>query len=198
MNAAILYVHGKGGSAAECEHYRPLFPGCAVFGLDYKTFTPWEAGPEIRNAAEKLKSEYDHIRLIANSIGAFFSMSAEIDRIIDQAYFISPIVDMEKLICEMMRWANVTETELKAKGVIRTGFGEDLSWDDLCYVRAPGFVARSHQHPLWRKRQPDVIGDCRSLCEGAPRLPYRDAGRRALVSYRGTDAVFILNSNKML
>ncbi|MDO4614655.1 MAG: alpha/beta hydrolase [Lachnospiraceae bacterium] len=131
----VLYIHGKGGSAAECEHYKPLFPDCAVFGLDYQTFTPWETGAEIRAAAEKLKTEYDNIILIANSIGAFFSMNAGIDNLIRKAYFISPIVDMEKLIGNMILWANVTEAELKAKGVIRTEFGEDLSWDYLCYVR---------------------------------------------------------------
>ena len=42
MNA-VLYIHGKGGSAAESGHYRPLFPGCEVMGLDYRTITPWEA-----------------------------------------------------------------------------------------------------------------------------------------------------------
>ncbi|MBR3016976.1 MAG: alpha/beta hydrolase [Clostridia bacterium] len=135
MKDLILYIHGKGGSAAECEHYKPLFPDCAVFGLDYQTFTPWETGAEIRAAVEKLKAEYENIILIANSIGAFFSMSAGIDSMIQKAYFISPIVDMEKLIGNMILWANVTEAELKAKGVIRTEFGEDLSWDYLCYVR---------------------------------------------------------------
>ena len=135
MKDLILYIHGKGGSAAECEHYKPLFPDCAVFGLDYQTFTPWETGAEIRAAVEKLKAEYENIILIANSIGAFFSMSAGIDSMIQKAYFISPIVDMEKLIGDMMLWANVTEGELKAKGVIHTEFGEDLTWEYLCYVR---------------------------------------------------------------
>lgn len=74
--------------------------------------------------------------LIANSIGAFFSMNAEIDGLIHKAYFISPIVDMEKLIVDMMKWANVTEAELEARGVIHTEFGEDLSWDYLSYVRS--------------------------------------------------------------
>ena len=50
--------------------------------------------------------------------------------------FISPIVDKEKLITDMMAWANVTEDELKKQGVIHTGFGEDLSWEYLCYVRS--------------------------------------------------------------
>ena len=142
MKELVLYIHGKGGSAAECEHYKPLFPNCEVLGLDYRTFTPWETGAEIHAAADKLKSEYKSIILIANSIGAFFSMNAVIDNLICRAYFISPIVDMEKLIVNMMLWANVTEADLKAKGVIRTDFGEDLSWKYLCYVR---------EHPIrWK------------------------------------------------
>ena len=135
MKDAVLYIHGKGGSAAECEHYKPLFPDCEVFGLDYQTFTPWETGAEIHTAVEKLKAKYESIVLIANSIGAFFSMNAGIDHLLRKAYFISPIVDMEKLITDMMQWANVTEAELKSKGVIHTAFGEDLSWEYLCYVR---------------------------------------------------------------
>lgn len=135
MKDVILYIHGKGGSAAESEHYRPLFPGYEVFGLDYQSFTPWETGAEIRTAVEKLKREYKNIILIAGSIGAFFSMNAGIDGMLSKAYFISPIVDMEKLISDMMVWANVSEEELKEKGVIRTDFGEDLSWEYLCYIR---------------------------------------------------------------
>ena len=63
-------------------------------------------------------------------------MNAGIDGLIQKAYFISPIVDMERLILDMMRWANVTETELEAQGVIHTEFGEDLSWEYLNYVRS--------------------------------------------------------------
>ena len=135
MKNTVIYIHGKGGSAAESEHYKPLFPCCDVIGLDYKTFTPWETGKEIHVAVKKLKTEYESVILIANSIGAFFSMNAEIDSLIEKAYFISPIVDMEKLITDMMTWANVVEDELKQQGVIRTEFGENLSWDYLCYVR---------------------------------------------------------------
>ena len=135
MENVIIYIHGKGGSAAECEHYRPLFPEYDVYGLDYQTFTPWETGAKIRSCVENLKTEYDKIILIANSIGAFFSMNADIDSMIEKVYFISPIVDMERLIDDMMSWANVTEDELKEKEIIRTAFGEDLSWEYLCYVR---------------------------------------------------------------
>lgn len=131
----IVYVHGKGGTAEESEHYKPLFPAAEVIGLDYQTFTPWETGQEIHEAVETLKKKETDIVLIANSIGAFFSMNAGIEGLIKQAYFISPIVDMEKLIMDMMKWANVTEAELEAQGIIHTEFGEDLSWEYLTYVR---------------------------------------------------------------
>lgn len=132
----VLYIHGKGGSAAECEHYRPLFPDCDVVGLDYRSATPWETGSEIRTAAEELNKTYEHIILIANSIGAFFSMHAGLDGLVREAYLISPIVDMERLIADMMRWANVSEAELRQRGTIPTEFGEDLSWAYLSYVRS--------------------------------------------------------------
>ena len=132
----VLYIHGKDGSAAESEHFKPLLPDCKVIGLDYQTFTPWETGQEIHKVVEKLKTKYENVILIANSIGAFFSMNAGIDDMIQKAYFISPIVDMEKLITNMMQWANVTEQELESEGVIHTDFGEDLSWEYLSYVRS--------------------------------------------------------------
>jgi pimeloyl-ACP methyl ester carboxylesterase len=133
--SAALYIHGKGGSAAECNHYRGLFPDCEIIGLDYQSFTPWETSVEIRTAVEKLKEEYENIILIANSIGAYFALNAGIESRISHAYFISPIVDMEKLITDMLNWAVVTESELRKREIIHTEFGEDLSWEYLCYVR---------------------------------------------------------------
>lgn len=131
----VIYIHGAGGSAGEAEHYRALFPECEVIELDYRGSTPWEAGPEIREAVAGLKDDYGRVILIANSIGAFFSMNAGIEAYIAGAYFISPIVDMEGLIGGMMERAGVTERELEERKVIPTDFGEDLSWECLCYVR---------------------------------------------------------------
>ena len=131
----VVYVHGKDGSAAESQHYKALFPGSEVIGLDYRTFTPWETGREIKQAIEALREKFNDVILVANSIGAFFSMNGGLDGLVKKAYFISPIVDMEKLITDMMDWANVTEDELEKQGVIPTSFGEDLSWKYLTYVR---------------------------------------------------------------
>lgn len=138
----VLYIHGKGGNASESTHYERLFPDCKVIGLDYKIFSPWETGREIHEAVVSLKTEFESIILIANSIGAFFCMNANLNGLIEKAYFISPVVNMEKLICDMMQWANVTEAELEQRKIIPTDFGEELSWEYLCYVRA---------HPLnWK------------------------------------------------
>ena len=54
---------------------------------------------------------------------------------ISQALFISPVVDMEKLIMDMMKWLNITEDELKSKKEVETEFGETLSWEYLSYVK---------------------------------------------------------------
>ncbi len=135
MGKVILYIHGKGGSAAEAEHYRPLCEGLDVFGLDYKGSTPWETKEPFQKEFDALAWRYDKVNIIANSIGAYFAMNALGDRKIAKAMFISPIVNMEKLITDMMSWANVTEAELRERGEIPTDFGETLSWAYLSYVR---------------------------------------------------------------
>ncbi|MGN0508899.1 MAG: alpha/beta hydrolase [Ruminococcus sp.] len=134
MKRLVIYVHGKGGSAEEAKHYQPLFVDSDIIGFDYKSQTPWEAKSEFSKFYDLNSRGYDSVILIANSIGAFFSMNALAQKKIDKALFISPIVNMEKLITDMMKWANVTEAELKSKGEIPTNFGETLSWEYLCYV----------------------------------------------------------------
>jgi len=46
MKDLTVYVHGKGGSAQEAEHYKSLFPKDEVIGFDYHSQTPWEAKKE--------------------------------------------------------------------------------------------------------------------------------------------------------
>ena len=142
MKNMVVYVHGKGGSAAEAEHYKTLFPDSEVVGFDYQSQTPWEAKEEFPRFFSEQRKHCGSLTLIANSIGAFFSLSSLDEALVDRACFISPVVDMEKLIGDMMQWANVTERELAEKEEIPTDFGETLSWAYLCYVRA---------HPIdWR------------------------------------------------
>ena len=131
----VIYVHGKGGCAEEAAHYQRLLPDSDVIGFAYQAQTPWEAKSEFSRLFDLHSKGYKQIVLIANSIGAFFSMHSLSEKNISQAMFISPIVDMEKLIRDMMTWAKVTEEELKSKKEIPTAFGETLSWEYLRYVR---------------------------------------------------------------
>ena len=135
MRRLVIYVHGKGGCAEEAEHYRPLFPGSDVTGFDYRAQTPWEAKEEFPRLYDQHSEGYDSVILMANSIGAYFAMNALGGKNISRAMLISPIVDMERLITDMMMWSHVTEEELQRRQVIPTAFGETLSWAYLCYVR---------------------------------------------------------------
>ena len=135
MKQIVIYVHGKGGTAEEAKHYQPLFAESDVIGFDYKSQNPWEAGSEFSDFYDLHSKGYDSVILVANSIGAFFSMNALAEKLISKALLISPIVNMEKLISDMMIWSNVTEDELCRKKEISTAFGETLSWKYLCYVR---------------------------------------------------------------
>lgn len=135
MEKVVIYIHGKGGNAAESAHYKPLFDDSDVVGLDYSSQYPWESKSEFPALFESVSRDYKTVDIIANSIGAFLAMNALADKKLEKAYFISPVVDMERLITDMMLRANVSENELREKKEIKTAFGEILSWEYLCYVR---------------------------------------------------------------
>ena len=135
MKKAMLYIHGKGGSYLEAEQYRENCQGFDMIGIDYNEYFPWIVQDQIQLIYEKTRKEYDSISIIANSIGAYFAMHTLQHSNIERALFISPILDMERLILDMMKWANVSEKDLCEKGDIPTDFGETLSWKYLCFVR---------------------------------------------------------------
>ncbi len=142
MKKTVVYIHGKGGSPSEAEHYKAIFPDYDVVGLDYKSKTPWEAREEFPALLKEASGDSDEIILIANSIGAYFSLCAFSGRKdIYRAFFISPVVDMEKLILDMLENAGETEEDLREKKTIVAASGETLSWEYLEYVR--------ENTPLW-------------------------------------------------
>lgn len=137
MKNAVIYVHGKGGNAEEADHYKQFFDDSfEIIGFDYKSLNPWDAKIEFRNYFHSIISKYNKIYLIANSIGAYFSLIFLFDMPIEKAMLISPIVDMESIILNMMKCENVTEDELMLEKEIETSFGESLSWEYLSYVRS--------------------------------------------------------------
>ena len=141
MKNAVIYVHGKDGSANEANHYKQFFnEDYEVIGFDYKSKFPWQAKEEFQKYFDFVATKYNEILLIGNSIGAYFSMISLSEKQIKKAMFISPIVDMENVILNMMKWENVSEEELEAKKIINTSFGESLLWEYLSYVRKNSII----------------------------------------------------------
>ena len=191
MKQLVIYVHGKGGTADEVKHYKPLFAESDVLGFDYKSQNPWEAKSEFSQFFDWHSKGYDSVILIANSIGAFLSMHALAEKKISQAMFISPIVNMEKLISDMMMWSNVTEDELEIKKEISTDFGETLSWDYLCYVRKhpiewniPTYILYGEKDNLTSKETiyefSEKIGAALTVMEGGEHWFHTDVQMRFL------------------
>ena len=135
MKKAIIYIHGKGGSSFEINQYKESCLGFDMIGIDYNEYLPWIVEKQIKSVYEKVEKTYDEIYILANSIGAYFTMHTLQNNNIKKALFISPILDMEQLILNMMNWANVSEETLCKKKEISTDFGETLSWKYLCFVR---------------------------------------------------------------
>lgn len=135
MKKTIIYIHGKGGSSFEINQYKESCLGFDMIGIDYNEYLPWIVEKQIKLVYEKVEKTYDEIYILANSIGAYFAMHSLQKVNIKKALFISPILDMEQLILNMMNWANVSEETLCEKKEISTDFGEILSWKYLCFVR---------------------------------------------------------------
>ena len=136
MKSVVVYIHGKGGSVEETYYYKKFFnDDYDVIGFDYKSELPWEAKAEFQKYFTDISSKYDRVILIANSIGAYFSLISLSEISIEKAMLISPIVDMESIILNMMKCENVTEDELMLEKEIETSFGEFLSWEYLSYIR---------------------------------------------------------------
>lgn len=142
-----LYVHGKNGSKEEALDFAELAcpAGYQVLALDLpehgerknapERLLPWVVLPELQLIYQYAKVHWRSVSLRATSIGAWFSMLALQAKPLRSALLLSPVVDMEDLIANMMQWANVSEAQLKEAGEISTDFDETLSWQYLCWVR---------------------------------------------------------------
>lgn len=142
-----LYVHGKNGSKEEALDFAELAcpAGYQVLALDLpehgerknapERLLPWVVLPELQLIYQYAKVHWRSVSLRATSIGAWFSMLALQAKPLRSALLLSPVVDMEDLITNMMQWANVSEAQLKEEGEVSTDFDETLSWQYLCWVR---------------------------------------------------------------
>ncbi|MCX7710646.1 MAG: alpha/beta hydrolase [Clostridia bacterium] len=165
-----LFIHGQGGCKEEAESFAEI-AGCygwQVLSIDLpehgerkaekNSFDPWHAVPELMTVMEYAKSHWDLIALRATSIGAWFGMLSFSDENLKRCLFVSPILDMQQLIHNMMNWAGVSEEQLRQEQTIPTSFGQTLSWEYLSYVK---------KHPITKWSFPTNIlyGDKDNLTE---------------------------------
>lgn len=90
---------------------------------------------DLREIHSFVKEKYTNISLYACSLGVYFSLVAYQNLKFSKCLFLSPILDMERLIQNMMKWSNISEKELEEKSEYETSFGETLSWNYYEYVR---------------------------------------------------------------
>lgn len=94
------------------------------------------------------KEHWERISLFANSIGAWFSMLSFGNERLRNCLFVSPVLDMKRLILKMMSWANISEEQLKKELIISTTFGQTFSWEYWEYASS---------HPITKWEAPTKI-----------------------------------------
>lgn len=96
---------------------------------------PQNSTRDLHTVMEYARSLYSNISLFACSMGAYFSLLAYADEDIEKALFLSPVVDMNRVIANIMSFCNVSEDDLKEAKIIETPM-ETLYWDYYSYVKA--------------------------------------------------------------
>jgi len=98
----------------------------------------------------------NNISLFGCSIGAYFSMLACKNEQIEQTLFLSPVVNMKRIINNMMTWFDVSEERLEKEQEIATPV-KMLYWDYYQYVL---------NNPIeWNKPTALLYGAKDNLCE---------------------------------
>ncbi|EGK06107.1 alpha/beta hydrolase [Dysgonomonas mossii] len=90
----------------------------------------------IYSYAKSLSAE---ISLFACSIGAYFSLLAFRECVIQKTLFLSPVVSMEHIIQNMMSGFQISEQRLKEEQKIPLPIGKTLDWNYYTFVK---------QHPI--------------------------------------------------
>lgn len=157
---AYIFVHGS----MSCKEDAQLFAEVAVpRGYQVLSFDLPEHGErkndalpcDVQNCTHDLAAVGEYalqnfrgISLFANSLGAYFSLLAYKSYPLENCLFLSPVLDMERLIKNMMKRADVSEEMLQKERKIQTPAGQTLDWDYYSFVKA---------HPVDQWNTPTAI-----------------------------------------
>lgn len=90
---------------------------------------------DLETVMEYAKLRWEYISLFANSIGAYFSLITFENESLEKVWFLSPVVDMQRVIENMMISFDISEEKLKQEKTINTPIGHTLYWDYYSYVK---------------------------------------------------------------
>lgn len=143
-----IYVHGKMSSKEEAGSFaaKAAKRGYQVLSFDLPEhgdrkndgsyrFNAWNAVSDLDIIGGYVSERWRKIGLFACSIGAYFGLLAYKTMPLCKCLFLSPILDMVKLIDNMKLRFNVSDDELREKKEIPTPQGETLSWDYYLYAK---------------------------------------------------------------
>ena len=165
-----IFVHGKTSRKEEAEGFANIAAGkgfqVVSFDLpghgerkseNYK-FTIQHGVYGLCLISDFAISRWKNNSLFGISLGAYFGLVAYQDIRFGKCLFLSPILDMERLIQIMMKEFHVSEEQLKEKQEIPTPVGETLSWPYYALVR---------EHPItkWENQTYILYGSNDNLTE---------------------------------
>jgi len=159
-DSIYIYIHGKGGNKKEAGRFaeKAVSKGYQVLSFDLpehgerinETYpcTVWNGIRDLEIIGAYVRQRWSDIYLYGSSLGAYFGLLAYKDMPLKKCLFLSPILDMERLIQNMMKRTGVSEEILQEKHEIQTPTGETLNWDYYCYVKS---------HPIDRWNAPTAM-----------------------------------------
>lgn len=145
--SVYIYVHGKLSRKEEAKGFAEIATnkGYQVISFDLpehgeRKDKEWKCTvqngvSDLKEIGDFVENKWKMISLCGISIGAFFSLIAYRNYSFQKSLFLSPVLDMERLIKNMMKWSNVSEEILNEKQEIETTMGETLSWPYYEYVK---------------------------------------------------------------
>lgn len=142
-----IYVHGKMGSKESALKFAEIAvkSGYQVISFDLPEhgdrkdedypIMVWNGVRDLNIIGRYVVNRWSRVRLYACSLGAYFSLLAYKDMPMERCLFQCPVLNMERLIEDMMKWFNVSEEELRKKREIETSMGETLYIDYYMYTK---------------------------------------------------------------
>jgi esterase/lipase len=142
-----IYVHGKFSNKDEANDFSKIaiknkyqvlsfdLPEHGERKTEKYPCNIWNGINDLNEIYNYVKKSWENIFLYGCSLGAFFSLLAYKNYPIVKALFVSPVLNMELLIENIMRNNHITEEILKTKHIIPNMDGETLDWDYYRFIK---------------------------------------------------------------